>query len=63
MMVRADSELHRQLKMVAQATGGRLNSIVVGYLKREVANDLPQIQRAKPTPEPAPRKASRRAAG
>jgi len=48
-VVRVDSELHRQLSSIAQATGKSLNAIVVEYLSREVANALPQVQALKPS--------------
>ena len=51
-VVRTDSELHRQLNMIAQATGRSLNAIVVDCLKREVAGELAQAPSASPKRRP-----------
>jgi len=39
-VVRAGSELHRDLVAIAHATGKSLNSVVVEYLNRQVAHAL-----------------------
>jgi len=39
-IVRAGSELHRDLVAIAQATGRSLNAVVVDYLKREVQRSM-----------------------
>lgn len=60
-VVRLDSELHRRLSNIAQATGKSLNAIVVEYLSREAANALPYSQAVK-TGRVATSKASRKTA-
>ena len=42
-VVRADSDLHRALASIAQATGTSLNNLVVDYLSREVAIAFPNV--------------------
>ncbi len=48
-VVRAGSELHRDLAAVAQAAGKSLNAVVVESLKREVARSLSHSASPSPT--------------
>lgn len=44
-VVRAGSELHRNLAAIAEATGKSLNAVVVEYLQREVEQALTAAER------------------
>jgi len=53
-VIRADSELHRYLAMLAQVLGKSLNTLVVEFLRREVELALTKVraatqEKAKPT--------------
>ena len=60
-VVRTDSDLHRQLNMLAKASGKSLNAVVVECLKREVANELRQAPSRRPKRPAAPEVSRRRA--
>ena len=54
-VVRVDSDLHRRLSIIAQATGTSLNALVADFLRSKAAEELPETRQAgKPmTPKPA----------